>query len=128
MSYYQTLAKPGWAPPEGLYGVVWGILYPIIFIAYGYVIFRVVGGAIPRSVLVPIAINLAANFAFTPILFSMRHLELAALDIVVVLATIVWSIAAIYPHSWVAALALVPYLIWVGIATVLQISITAMNR
>ncbi len=128
MSYYQTLAKPGWAPPEGLYGVVWGILYPIIFIAYGYVIFRAVGGTIPRSVLVPIAINLAANFAFTPILFSMRNLELAALDIVVVLATIVWSIAVIYPHSWVAALALVPYLIWVAIATALQISITAMNR
>lgn len=128
MSYYQTLSKPGWAPPEGLYGTVWGILYPIIFVAYGYVIFRALGDTMPRSVLVPVAINMAANIAFTPILFSMRNLELAALDIVVVLVTIVWSIAVIYPHSWVAALALVPYLIWVGIATALQISITVMNR
>ena len=128
MSYYQTLSKPGWAPPKGLYGTVWGILYPIILIAYGYVIFQALGDAIPRSVLTPIVINLAANFAFTPILFSMRNLELAALDIVIVLVTIAWSIAVIYPYSWPAALALVPYLIWVGIATVLQISITVMNR
>jgi tryptophan-rich sensory protein len=128
MSYYQELAKPGWAPPESLYGTVWGILYPIIIVTYGYVIIRALGGTMPRSVLIPIGINIAANIAFTPILFSMRNLELAALDIVIVLVTIVWSIVVIYPHSWPAALALVPYLIWVGIATVLQISITVMNR
>jgi len=51
-----------------------------------------------------------------------------SLDIVIVLVTIAWSIAVIYPYSWPAALALIPYLIWVGIATVLQISITVMNR
>lgn len=73
-------------------------------------------------------LNLAANFAFTPIQFGLRNLDLAAVDIVVVLATIVWSIAAIFSHSWWVAPALVPYFVWVTIATVLQISITVLNR
>ena len=114
MSWYATLAKPGWAPAEGVYGTVWAVLYPIILVAYGYAVYRVVAGTMPRTVLIPIAINLAANFAFTPIMFGTRNLELATLDIFVVLVTIVWSIVVIYPYSWPAALALVPYLVWVG--------------
>jgi tryptophan-rich sensory protein len=128
MSWYATLAKPDWAPAESVYGTVWAVLYPIIFVAYGYVVFRAIAGTMPRSVLIPVAINLAANFAFTPIMFGTRNLELATLDIFVVLVTIVWSIVVIYPHSWWAALALVPYLVWVAIATALQTSITVMNR
>jgi len=45
----------------------------------------------------------------------------------VVLATIVWSMIAVWPHARWVAVAQVPYLVWVGIATVLQLSITAMN-
>jgi tryptophan-rich sensory protein len=126
--WYETLAKPAWAPPSSLFGTVWSILYPIIIVAYGYVVVRALSGAIPRSVLWPIGLNIAANVAFTPIMFGMRNLELATVDIVVVLVTIVWSMVAIWPHAWPAALALVPYLIWVSIETVLQASILLLNR
>ncbi len=126
--WYQVLAKPGWAPPAPTFGIVWTILYPIIFVAYGYILVRVVGGSIPRFVAVPVLANLVANLAFTPIQFGLRNLDLAAVDIVVVLVTIVWSIAVIAPYSRWAVLALVPYFVWVTIATVLQISITVMNR
>jgi len=128
MNWYETLAKPAWAPQANVFGIVWSILYPIIFIAYGYVIFRVVRGEYPTSLLVPVLINLAANFAFTPIQFGLRNLWLAEIDIVIVLATIVWSMIVIWPHSKPAAVALTPYLIWVMIATALQSSITWLNR
>jgi tryptophan-rich sensory protein len=128
MGSYATLIKPGWAPPPATFGIVWSILYPIIFIAYGYVVFRVVRGEMPSALIWPIAINLVANLAFTPIQFGLNNLPLAAIDIVIVLVTIVWSIVAIWPHSVWVALALVPYLVWVSIATLLQISITVMNR
>ena len=128
MNAYDALIKPGWAPPANLFGIVWSVLYPIIFIAYGYVVFRVVRGEMPSALIWPIAINLVANVAFTPIQFGLNNLPLAAADVVIVLVTIVWSILAIWPHSIWAALALVPYLVWVAIATVLQISITLMNR
>ncbi len=48
-------------------------------------------------------------------------------DVLVLLGTIVWSMVAVWPHArWVAA-AQIPYLVWVGIATVLQLSITSAN-
>lgn len=128
MTWYEELAKPSWAPPASLFGTVWSILYPIIILSFGYVIYRVVRGEIPASVLVPVAINIAANVAFTPIQFGLRNLVLAEVDILIVLVTIVWSMVAIWPYSPIAALALAPYLVWVSIATVLQTSITYLNR
>ena len=128
MSWYETLAKPSWAPPASLFGTVWSILYPIILIAYGFVVVQILRGEMPRSVLWPVLINLAANVAFTPIQFGLRNLVLAEVDIIVVLITIVWSMVAVWPHARLAAIALVPYLVWVGIATVLQTSITFLNR
>jgi tryptophan-rich sensory protein len=79
-------------------------------------------------VALPFAINLVANLAFTPIQFGLRNLTLAALDILVVWATILWMIAAVWKHYRWVAIAQVPYLAWVSIATVLQLSITWMNR
>lgn len=81
----------------------------------------------PWLVALPFAINLVANLIFTPIQFGMRNLPLASVDILIVLGTIVWMIVAIWPHYRWVALAQLPYLIWVATATVLQLSITAMN-
>ncbi|MBN2405863.1 MAG: tryptophan-rich sensory protein [Coriobacteriia bacterium] len=128
MTWYETLAKPSWAPQASVFGIVWSILYPIIFIAYGYVIFRVIRGEYPTALLAPVLLNLAANVAFTPIQFGLRNLWVAEVDIVIVLATIVWSMIAIWPHSKIATAALTPYLVWVAIATALQSSITWLNR
>jgi tryptophan-rich sensory protein len=128
LSWYEQLAKPSWAPPASLFGTVWSILYPIIIVTFGYVIYRVVRGDIPTSVLVPIVINIVANVAFTPIQFGLRNLVLAEIDIIIVLVTIVWSMVVIWPYAPIAALALAPYLVWVSIATVLQTGITYLNR
>lgn len=128
MSWYDTIVKPSWAPAAGVYGIVWSILYPIIFIAYGYVALRVLRGDVPWTVLIPVGINLAANFAFTPLQFGLQSLPLATIDIVIVLATIVWSMIVIWPHSRWVVIALVPYLVWVSIATTLQVNIWLLNR
>jgi tryptophan-rich sensory protein len=83
---------------------------------------------VPLAVALPFAINLAANLVFTPIQFGMRNLPLAAVDILIVWGTILWMMWAVWPHHRWVALAQVPYCIWVSIATVLQLSITLMNR
>ena len=103
------------------------MLYPIILVVFGYAVVRVASGDMPASVLVPVGLNVVSNVAFTPIQFGLRNLRLAAVDIAVVLATIVWCMVALWAHAWLAALALLPYLAWVATATVLQLSITRMN-
>ena len=75
----------------------------------------------------PFALNILANLVFTPIQFGLRNLLLASFDISIVLVTIVWGMIVIWRyHRWVAVLQ-VPYLIWVAIATVLQVMITWLN-
>ena len=80
-----------------------------------------------KMVPLPFAINLVANLIFTPIQFEMRNLPLAAVDILIVWATIIWMMGAVWRHYRWVAVAQLPYFVWVSLATVLQLSITAMN-
>ncbi|HEY2250121.1 MAG TPA: TspO/MBR family protein [Planctomycetaceae bacterium] len=125
--WYDALAKPSWTPAPATIGTIWQILYPIIAVTFGFVLFQAARGKIPIRVTVSFVVNLVANLIFIPILFGLRSLSLASVDVLIVWGTIVWMIVAIWPYyRWVAA-AQIPYLAWVSVASVLQMSITAMN-
>jgi translocator protein len=127
--WYDALTKPSWTPAPSTIGLIWTVIYPLIAIAAIATVFKVVRGELPRIVLLPLGINLAANIAFTPIQFGLRNLPLATADILLVLVTIVWWAVLVWKpgSSWIA-LVLAPYLVWVTTATVLQVSITLANR
>jgi len=128
LEWYNGLIKPGWTPAPQTIGVIWQILYPIIAVTFGFVFVQAARKRLPLLVALPFVINLSANLAFTPIQFGLRNLPLASLDILIVWGTIIGMSRAIWSyHRWVAALQL-PYFVWVSIATVLQLSITWMNR
>jgi tryptophan-rich sensory protein len=79
-------------------------------------------------VALPFLLNLIFNFSFTPLQFGLKNNLLAAIDILLVLGTLIWAIIAIYPHvRWIAYIQ-IPYLIWVLFATVLQLTVTYLNR
>lgn len=126
--WYDGLTKPNWTPEPGTIGLIWSVLYPVIALTFGFVFVQAVRGKLPRRVAVPFGVNLAANLAFTPLQFGLRNLPLAAADILAVLGSIVWCMAAVWPHARWVALAQWPYLAWVGTATVLQLAITLWNR
>ncbi len=126
-SWYATLIKPSWAPPAWLFGPVWTVLYVIIAVSFGYVFYKAYMGAIPYMVALPFLLNLIFNFIFTPIQFGLKSNELAAVDILLVLATLVWALYAIYPYAKWVALVNTPYLLWVCFATVLQLTVTYLN-
>lgn len=128
LEWYNTLLKPGWTPAPGTISLIWQILYPIIIVSCGYVFVQTGRGKLPNATAVPFAINLIANLCFTPILFGMRNLPLATLDILIVWSTIVWMMIKVWPQVRWVAVAQVPYLVWVSIATCLQVSIFWMNR
>ena len=128
MEWYESLAKPLWTPQPATIGLVWQILYPIILVTFGFVFWQALRKKLPWPIAVPFAINLVANLVFSPIQFGLRDLWLASFDILIVWATIVWMMLAIWRHHRWIALAQLPYLIWVSIAAVLQLSITWMNR
>ncbi len=126
-TWFANLNKPSWTPSPGAIGLIWQVLYPIILVSFGFVFYKVYRISISWLVALPFIINLIANLLFMPVFGGMRDLPLATADILVVLVTIPWMMAAIWPHyRWVAA-AQIPYLVWVCIATVLQVVITIRN-
>lgn len=77
---------------------------------------------------VPFILNLLFNAIFTPLQFGLKNNLLAAIDITLVLATLIWAMIAIYKYvPWVTYM-MIPYLLWVSFATVLQFTITWLNR
>lgn len=125
--WYQELVKPTWAPPAFLFGPVWTVLYAIIAVTYGYVVWMYFQNKISFLVLLPFIINIIANLVFTPLQFGLQNNFLATLDILLVLGTLVWAIIVIHPYAPWISYANIPYLLWVSFATVLQITITYLN-
>lgn len=126
-NWYSQIIKPTWSPPGWIFGPVWSVLYILIAISFGKVFWMFAHKEIPFVVLVPFLLNLLFNFIFTPIQFGLKNNLLAAIDILLVLGTLIWAMIAIYPYAkWVAYLQ-TPYVLWVAFATVLQLTITYLN-
>lgn len=129
-NWYSQLLKPTWSPPSWVFGPVWSVLYLIIAVSYGTVFYRAFTGKVSWLVALPFALNLVFNLAFTPIQFGLKNNLLATVDILLVVATLVWALVAVWQASpdlrWVVY-ANIPYLLWGLFATVLQISITYLN-
>lgn len=125
---YGAYIKPAWAPPAWLFAPVWTLLYILIAVSFGYAAYLYYAGAISFTVFLPFFLNLVFNVAYTPLQFRYRSFTLATLDILLVLATLLWAMYAVYPVAPWVALINIPYLLWVCFATVLQIAVTYLNR
>ena len=127
-AWYAQLVRPFFAPPAWVFGPVWSVLYVVIAISFGFVLVQTLKRHQPFAVLLPFILNLLFNAAYTPIQFGLRNNLLASIDILLVLGTLVWAMRVIWGRARWVALVNIPYLLWVGFATVLQLSITWLNR
>ena len=130
-NWYSQLIKPTWAPPSYLFGPVWSVLYILIIISFGKVFLLTWQRSLPIIVVLPFILNLIFNFSFTYFQFGLKSNLLAAIDILLVLITLIWALIAIWKVSadlrWIVYIN-IPYLLWVSFATVLQLTITYLNR
>ena len=127
-AWYAQLAKPFFAPPASVFGPVWAVLYVVIAISFGYVLLQYLKRRLPGAVLLPFVLNLMTNLAYTPIQFGLKNNALASLDILLVLGSLIWALVVIWHRVRWVSLVNIPYLLWVAFATVLQLSITWLNR
>ncbi|PIT88274.1 MAG: tryptophan-rich sensory protein [Candidatus Magasanikbacteria bacterium CG10_big_fil_rev_8_21_14_0_10_36_32] len=127
-NWYSQLIKPFWSPPSWLFGPVWTVLYILIAISFGKVLLMAFQKQISWMVALPFILNIIFNLSFTPLQFGLQNNYLAAIDILLVLGTLVWAMAAIYSHARWITYAQIPYFLWVLFATVLQLTITYLNR
>lgn len=127
-NWYQQLVKPSWAPPSWVFGPVWSFIYVLIVVSFGRVFWLAWQKQISWSVALPFILNLVFNLVFTSIQFGLKNNLLAGLDILLVLGTLIWAMVAIYPYTRWITYVQIPYLLWVIFATVLQLTVTYLNK
>ncbi|GAA4729566.1 tryptophan-rich sensory protein [Nocardioides endophyticus] len=120
---YRSLDLPPFAPPSAVFGPVWTVLYVLIATS-GWLVWRRVG---VDAAMVPYVVQLVLNALWTPLFFAAGWYGVALIEIVTLLAAVLWTIVAFRTRSRVAVL-LLPYLAWVGFATALNASIWWLNR
>ena len=124
---YALLTKPFFAPPAAVFGPVWAVLYLIIAVSFGFVLVQCLRRKWPMATLLPFALNLLFNAAYPALQFGLKNNPLASVDILLLLATLVWAMTTIWHRARWVALVNLPYLLWVSFATVLQLTITWLN-
>ncbi|TGZ06786.1 TspO/MBR family protein [Streptomyces rhizosphaericola] len=124
-STYAALDRPAWAPPGWLFGPVWTVLYGTIAVAGWLVARRPAPGR--RPALVAWGVQLALNALWTPLFFAAEQYGAAFLDIALLLAAVLTTALLAARVDRRAALLLVPYLLWVGYAAALNLSLWLNN-
>ena len=125
--WYSTLNKPFFAPPNWIFGPVWTLLYLLMGIAF-YLIWQKGWDLKPvRWAGHYFLAQLALNFIWTPIFFGLRAPLPGLLVIVTMWVMIILTMKKFYPLSKTAFYLLVPYLLWVSFATLLNAAIVLLN-
>ena len=125
-TWYPTLIKPSFNPPNWVFAPVWTALYILMALA-AWLVWRQAGWQRGRPALVLFALQLALNLAWSFLFFRYHQIGLALVDIALLLAAIGAAALACLAHSRAAALLLMPYLAWVSFAALLNYAILRLN-
>lgn len=117
--WYRALPKPWWNPPDAVFGPVWTLLYLGMAVA-SWLVWRARDEHDVSAALVWYAVQLTLNVLWSVVFFGLRRPGAGVVVIVALLASIAVTIATFAPISTVAAVLLVPYLLWVTYATTLN--------
>jgi benzodiazapine receptor len=121
--WYEALAKPPFNPPNWVFGPTWTVLYIMIGIAGA----RIFARDARSGAMVAWWTQLALNFAWTPVFFTLQRPDLALAVIVPLFLSIVVFVLLSWRRDRLAALLMLPYACWVGFATVLNFEIWRLN-
>lgn len=125
-SFYSQLTQPAWAPPPGLFGPVWTVLYALMAIA-AWLVWRSGGFRANRIALSFFLVQLALNALWSWLFFAWHRGGLAFADIVLLWVLLVATLVSFWRARPLAGALLIPYLLWVSFASVLNYSVWQLN-
>ena len=126
--WYPTLVKPPFNPPTWIFSPVWTLLYIIMGISAATVWHQGWHRKVVRGALMFFLAQLLCNGLWSVVFFGMQSAGGAVYVIVVLILLIGMTIIRFHPLSKVGAYMMVPYLLWVLFAAVLNISIYLLNK
>jgi tryptophan-rich sensory protein len=125
-SWYQTLAKPPFNPPDWIFAPVWTTLFFMMAVA-GWRIWRRDGLRGARPALTLFAVQLVLNISWSIVFFGLRSIGAALVEVLVLLAAILATTVVFWQRDRVAGMLFIPYAAWVSFATVLNVALWQLN-
>jgi translocator protein len=122
-SWYAALNKPSWNPPSWIFGPVWTVLYTLMAVS-AWRVFRKNGLHAPIWVWF---LQLLPNALWSYFFFGAHRMDLALIDICLLLCLIATTISLFFRVDRIAAYLLVPYFCWVSFASVLNWTLYSLN-
>ncbi len=125
-SFYSQLAQPDWAPPPGVFGPVWTALYALMGIAAWW-LWRCGGFRANRQALTLFMLQLGFNALWSWLFFAWHRGLWAFVEVIVLWILIVATLVSFWRVRPLAGALLIPYLLWVSFAAVLNFSLWQLN-
>jgi translocator protein len=131
-TWYRSLRKPRWTPPDRIFGPVWTILYTQMAVA-AWLVYRAVAKRpeatrrVGRSALLAWGVQLLLNVGWSAAFFGRRSPAAGLFVIILLWTAIAITVALAARVSRLAGLLLLPYLAWTGLATALNVKVWQLN-
>ena len=125
-TWYAGLAKPVFSPPNWIFGPVWTLLYLLMGVSL-YQVWRAKYTRSKRAALVLFGAQLVLNTLWSLVFFGAHLLWGGVAVIVLLLATIIATACLFAPISRPAVYLLIPYIVWVSFASILNIAVALIN-
>ena len=127
-TWYESLKKPSFNPPAWLFSPVWTALFIIMGISLFLVWQKGLNYNGVKIALIVFGIQLILNILWSILFFGLRSPLTAFIEIIILWILILMTILIFYPISKTAALLLLPYILWVSFASILNFSLWQLNR
>lgn len=126
MIWYHSLNKPFLSPPDAVFIPVWSVLYLMIAVSF-FILVTTQSAYSKKMAITFFMIQMLLNFAWSPAFFMMKNIGLALAIIILMWIFILLTIIAFFRHSKLAAILLIPYLLWVSFAFYLNLGFYVLN-
>lgn len=127
-NWYQFLRKPAFSPPNYIFGPVWTMLYLFMGISFYLIWIKGWKNQKVKKALTFFFIQLTFNFVWSLLFFGLRFPLLGLIDIIILWVMILLTIMKFQKISKIASYFMIPYLLWVTFASLLNLSIVILNR
>lgn len=125
---YENLVKPSFSPPGWVFPIVWSILYLLMAIAFYRVWLNGKAGKNVKRAVKYYFIQFGLNLMWTVIFFRFKLYGLAFIELLLMLIFILLTTFQFYKIDKKAGLLMIPYIIWVSFAGVLNYAIWMFNE
>lgn len=126
-TWYAALEKPFFSPPNWVFGPVWTTLYFLMGVAIFTIWEKGIKKKQVRAAVNIFTVQLLFNFLWSLIFFGLKSPIIAFVDIAALLVALVVTIKRFYKISPLASYLLIPYLLWVSFASLLNLAVAVLN-